>query len=345
MMKIAIVIHGNLRTFLMPLREAPHIRLCDLTLHNIFYENQNDSDVFIATDCNDFYYNGSQYFCDDKKIEIINSDSFRLFPNIKFESKNNCRQIITTQLLSLIPNIKKLYIEDPVDCADDEKCAVLKEAFKQGFHGAPPSQLVAQYKKLKTLGNMVNEYENENNIKYDVILKIRFDAFYPCNRKLNLKSYSYDDSSVYVPNCEGNMIYDWIAFGSRNVLMPYLNLYDKIGFTTEHPCWLVEHCPKCGKQGFYGKIPVKMGWHDTCPVCQSSGKIWVGDLTLASEYHVFQMYKMMNVTPKPCNYYPIIYRYQDLQNNVSLENIFKNNELSGVKFVNNFENEKTLTVL
>jgi hypothetical protein len=68
-MKVVYTLSGNLRTFLMPMREDNRIRLCDFLLNNVIIPN--NADVFIYTDSNDFYYNGVHYFEKSKKIEIL----------------------------------------------------------------------------------------------------------------------------------------------------------------------------------------------------------------------------------------------------------------------------------
>jgi hypothetical protein len=52
-MKTAVLLHGNMRTFLMPIREASEIRVCDTLVNNII--NKKDVDVFVSTDTSDFF--------------------------------------------------------------------------------------------------------------------------------------------------------------------------------------------------------------------------------------------------------------------------------------------------
>lgn len=349
-MKIAIAIHGNLRTFLMPLRENPSYRLCDLTYQNIFAPNY-ESDVFIVTDDTDFYYNGAQYFTDNKKIEITNADPFRLYPKIEFKSSDICKQILQEQLHQTIPNIKNCVIESEYDTRNDKKYHELNDLCKLGFRGSSPSQIVGHYRKLKLLYESIIDHENKNNFKYDIILKIRFDNFYPYNYGLNIKNYNFTNNIVYVPGSEGNLIYDWYAFGTRDVMVPYLKMYDHLGFTKDYPSWLVEWCPSCLKKGFNGKLKdiidlgdLNKGWVHSCPNCGSTGKIWVADITLAPEYHLYKMYELLNIKPAAANYYPYVYRYLDLNTNIKLNDIFKNNNLQGIKIINHVEhNENVLT--
>lgn len=336
-MKIALAIHGNLRTFLMPLRENPSLRLCDIFLQNIIIPNLSNIDIFISTDCNDFYYDDFQYFCDDKKIEITNGNSFRLYPKIKFDSKKNCKDIIYKELNKILPNIKNISINDPENFENDEKTIILKKAIEKGRRGAVPTQIVSQYKKLKTLYNDIENYENKFNVKYDAILKIRFDLLYPHHNPLILNSLDIDEKTIYVPGCQGNLVYDWLAYGKKEILKKYFNLYDNLGFTLEYPCWLVENCFQCGKTGIYGDMPCNTGWTDKCPNCKNSGNIWAADITISSEYHIFKLYDLMNVKIKNINYMPLVYRYLDLNTSVNVDDILKNNNMKNVKFVSKTE--------
>jgi len=346
-MKKAIVIHGNLRTFLMPLREYPSLRICDVAMDRIILPNIDDADVFIHTDCNDFFYNGAQYFCDDKKIEINNSDSFRLYPHIRFESKDVCREIITKELKKIIPNIKNLVIEDPFDCFQDKKYKLLNEARNIGLEGCSPSSLIGQYKKLKHLYQAIERQEEVGGFKYDSILKIRFDALYPQANRMYMKNYPLTNDVVYVPGSNSKFIYDWFAFGSREVMKHYLCLYDNLGFTISSPSWLLEFCPLCGKKGIDGTIEnSQKGWRDSCPICKTNAKIWVADVTLSSEYHLWKMYSNLGIKaiglPES---YPIIYRYLDLGTNITLDQILSQLDNSGVKLLNHHMSETKIKTL
>ena len=349
-MRIAIVIHGNLRTFLMPLRENPQIKLCDLALDRVILPNIANADVFVATDCNDFYFEGNQYFIDEKKIEIINSDSFRLYPNIKFASKDQCRNVIKGQLESIIPNIKGMNIEDPFDCTNDPKYAEIMDAFSQGREGAVPVGLIGQYRKLNTLWNMMTDYEKKNGFQYDVILKIRFDNCYTESSPLLLSNYSFSDSSVYVSGSVAEFVYDWLAFGTRTVMEHYLRLYDRLGFTSNIPHWILENCPNCchayRTMGYDGNITKEQtGWKDECPICKTNARVWVADVTLSSEHHLFEIFKEKGIVPLPSRFYSFVYRYLDIGTQITLQDIISKNDLSGVELIDHCMNKSNTRIL
>lgn len=322
----------------MPLRENPEIRLCDLALNRVIFPNIANADVFVATDCNDFYYDGNQYFINEKKIEIVNSDSFRLYPNIKFASKDQCREVIKAQLDSVIPNIRGMDIEDPFDCTTDPKYTEIMNAALQGREGAVPSGLIGQYRKLNRLWNMMTEYEKKNGFQYDVVLKIRFDNCYPDPTPLILNNYAFSDSLVYVPDSKAEFIYDWLAFGTRTVMEHYLRMYDRLGFTINKPHWILEKCPKCcplsDTKGFDGVMNKEQtGWKEECPICKTKAKVWVADVTISSEHHLFEMFEEYGIRPVPSKFYPFVYRYLDTGTPITLEDIISKNDLSGVELI------------
>lgn len=107
-MKTAIIIAGNLRTFMMPTREDSNIRICDLFVENIL--NNNNLDIFVYTDTNDFYHNGVQYYSNNNKIEILNNDSFRIYNKIDFIENNKAKDIIEKELLLLFGNNLKRFL-------------------------------------------------------------------------------------------------------------------------------------------------------------------------------------------------------------------------------------------
>lgn len=338
-MKIAIAIHGNLRTFLMPLRENPSIRVCDIALRNVILPNLGD--VFIMTDSNDFYFNNRQYFSEDKQIEITNSDSFRLYKNIAFEMPEICEDIIQTELYKIIPNIKKLKIERYYDCTKDK---AYKKLLESNFRGSSPSTLIGHYRKLKLCNDMITEYENKHNFKYDAILKIRFDNLYPHNSELKITNFNLDNNNVYGPGHHAKLFYDWFAFGSKAVMNHYLNLYDNLGFTINYPSCLLE-CNFCGKNSIDGIIDkANQGWRDECHLCKSKGKVWVADVTLSPEYHLYKTFELNNIKINGCGYSSYVYRYLDLNTNTTLEEIFQSNNLFGKKLINHSPHPDQITI-
>jgi hypothetical protein len=109
-MKIGIVLHGNLRTFLMPFRENPGLRICDQFVNDIV--RPNNADVFAFTDTKDFFYDGVQYHsAATRRIELQNGNAFRLYDKVDFIDPEKARGIIDAQVRKAVgPALKALHI-------------------------------------------------------------------------------------------------------------------------------------------------------------------------------------------------------------------------------------------
>ncbi len=298
-MKTAIILSGNLRTFLMPTRENPNSRVCDDFIKNIV--KPNNADVFAFTDTSDFFYNGTQYYATDRRIEILNNDAFRLYKKVDFIDNATSRNIIQTQLKMLGSHLKSLQIEDPFTASNDPKFSLLSDA-KVG--GSSPTLLIHQFRKLKLAYNALRDYENANNFKYDLVIKWRFDISSP--NKLVVSTYNYNDVDAYVAGDRSPIIYDWHAFGKRQA-MECLNLYDHLGKYL--PEGKVHFCDKCR---YYGRAM------NTCN-CNAYSEI-----TLAPEYHLFRVFRENGVRLANSGYSATPYRYQDTSVNTPIDQVMNN---------------------
>lgn len=301
-MRTAIVISGNLRTFLMPTRENPNIRLCDAFIQNIV--SQNDVDIFVYTDTNDFYYNDTQYYATDKQIEILNNNSYRMYNKIDFISNNDARSIILTELNSLLgSNLKSIHIENPFDVKLDPKYKLLEEA---NVKGSSPVLLIHQFRKLKLAYALCKQYEIENNVSYETLVKWRFDISMHGNLKFN--NYNYQTHDVYVAGIHPPIIYDWHAFGNRKGMDLCLSLYDKLGsFIDEGRVYL---CDLCGTHNHTN--------------CSTHGYSSLSEITLAPEYHLFKTFQMNNIKLHNSGYPACPYRYQNMDTTSTVDSIINN---------------------
>jgi len=312
-MKIALVIHGNLRTFFMPIRETPSKRVCDVLLDNIILPN--NPDVFVETDSNDFYHNNAVNYS-DSKIEIINSNSFRIFENINFLTHEEASNIIQQNINKVIPNIKYLNVSQAYDAVNDEK---YEQLCSTNTEGHSPVLLIQQYRKLSKLSKAILDYENEFNFKYDVIIKVRFDCMYEKN-KLIISNYNINENTLFVPGVKANLVFDWYAFGDRETMLEYLNLYDKLGFTASEPEWINE-CRKCGSSGHKGKKPLL----NNCIKCNLSN-VFQGDITLSSEHHIFKHFTNKKTSIIGAGYRVWVYRYADINTKNTVDDILSKNK-------------------
>lgn len=305
-MKSAVVISGNLRTFLMPTRDNSNVSLYDLFIRDIVVPN--NLDVFIYTDTNDFYFNDIQYYS-TSSIEILNNDVFRLHDKIEFITNDLARKIITEQLQ--IPNTKSIIIENPYNPKEDSKFNLLNNA---NVDGSSPILLIHQFRKLKAVYNLVKEYEVKHNFHYDVIVKWRFDI--SNHGKFDLNNYDYSDCDVYVAGDHSPVIYDWHMFGKRTAMDKALSLYNSLGSYLEEG--RVYCCDKCRK---YGLIK------NNC----NCGDHFAFEITLAPEYHYFRLFRDNNIRIKNSGYPACPYRYKGIDmNQNSIDNIIKANNIPSV---------------
>jgi hypothetical protein len=332
-MKTAILLHGNMRTFLMPLRKKPHLRVCDVLIKDII--NKNNVDVFISTNSEDFYYNDSQYWNDKEEIQLTNVNNFRFYKNIKLESHENCSNIIKEELYKLRLNIKNInIINEKNDHTDNDNFNIVKQS---NYQGCIPQLLFSQYKKIYNCYEMMEDYENKNNFKYDIVFKARFDCMYDFEKSPNLESLNYENC-IYVPDFFQGVVYDWYAFSKRENILEYLKLYKSLGFTINKPAYIFENkC--CGRNFIYGDIPEDIknlpGYKtvEFCMNCKKPFQTHYTDLTISSEYHVHEILKNINLKRyTEAGFYGDVYRYLDETDDYPLSSIINNNNIKKIKF-------------
>lgn len=332
-MKVAIVLHGNLRTFLMPTRENKTVRVCDVFMQN--FVQPNNPDIFISTDTNDFYYNGAQYF-KSKQIDIVNMDAFRLYHKVGFMAFDEAKNVITQELQKLMGNhIKGLHIrEREEDISSDEKYQTL---LNSGASGSAPGMIVRQYKDLISCHDMIKQYENQHNIQYDVILKCRFDAMYDVGRTINLSNYNYTTTDIYVPGTQPPLVYDFFAFGNKKGMEPYLRLYENLGCTLPGRTYMVE-CRNDGKIITFGNTP---DMNVRCSNCGKSDKLQSSDVTIASEHHLYHIFQKLGIKYNTAGINTYVYRYRDTSCQTPVAQIIKNElGLNDVTLVNHAPGHK-----
>lgn len=304
-MKIAIALSGNLRTFFMPTREDPSRRVCDTFLENIV--KPNNADLYFYTDVSDFFHEGSQYFSADRKIEILNGDAFRLYPQLRFISDSLAREIITRELEPFSPWLKSCVIENAYDCSQDPKFQYLNSL---NLGGSSPTLLVQQFRKLQ---------KNYQQIptKYDLLVKWRFDIY--CPTPLMFDNFSFVSTDVYVAGIYNPVIYDWHAFGRPEAMERIFNLFDHLGeFAQEGRKYLCEVCHQASPS-------------PSC--CQPS----LPEITLAPEYHLYRLLQGLRLQNSGYPGHP--YRYQLDNQQVPLHQILSSNP--GATLVNHTSTNQT----
>lgn len=280
-MKIAIILHGNLRTFFMPLREDSGIRICDRIYTNIV--KHNHADLFLVTDTTDFYYNGIHYLDSSQKDEVRNPTSTMFHTNVDFIDSKVAEELLVIELNEFFKEIKALEIQPLTDLSQDPKFILLStaDALRRPdgrVAGSIPERIVAQYKKIKSGYALLQEYERKNNFSYDLIFRARFDGF--CGPDpIDLSSFNYEKSDVFISGMpDAPIIYDWSAFGTRQAMGLALNLYDHLGFTLVERLYRCE-CLRCGLV----RCGVKM-------ICGCNAGMDYDEMTLSSEHHLYKLF-------------------------------------------------------
>jgi hypothetical protein len=298
-MRSAVVLCGNLRTFLMPHRKTK-IKLIESFINNIIVPN--NSDIFICCDTNDFYHNDVQYFSTDKKIEILNNYTCRLHQKIDFIEFEKAKSLILSEFNILQPYLKDIIIEPPFDINQDYK---FKELNYFKINGNNPALLIHQLRKLKLAYNLLENYELKNNIKYDSILKWRFDN--TSNEKFDFKSYDLNKFDVYVPGIHSPVIYDFYALGHRKAMELFFSLYDIAGdFLPEGRVYICSRCKYYGSNSEHK--------------CTEDNELY--EISLSVEYHLFKVFQKNNIKLCNASYPSAPYRYND--ESLSIENFMKN---------------------
>lgn len=277
-MRIAAVLHGNLRTFFMPLRENVHLRICDLLYSNVI--EHNSIDVFLVTDTDDFFYNGIQYFDETQRtdktlgfgreLEVVSS---MFYDDIDFMKNSDSARLLSSELSSFFGSHLKGMRVDVLNAIEGDPKLSIFNGDKSG--GCMPERLVRQYLKIKAGYELLVEYERANGIHYDIIFRGRLDNKYG-EEPLDILSYNYVEHDLFCPGIiNSDLVYDWCAFGKRWAMDHCLNLYDRLGFTLDNR---VSHGD--------------------------------GEITASSEHHLSRLFKEMSIKCASSKYQMAPYRYR-----------------------------------
>lgn len=275
-----MVLYGNLRTFLMPVNGR---LISDYFIDCIV--RPNNPDIFAFTDTNDFFYDGIQY-------NIFGHKPYMQYSKTDIMANDAARQIIEREITGRLgQNLKKLVIEDPYDIEANPKVKQLENIDGENFD---PRSMIQQYRKIKTAYELLLEYETSNNVSYDYIIRWRFD-----NRAwhdLNLGSYDFNNVDIYVSGNHPPLILDWTAFGKRAAMDKCLRLYDDLGFTMADGNIYSVNCKDC-KRGLYCG-PKR---DEACPQCQRKDTLTYGDITMASEHHLYKLFVKNGIRAANCS--------------------------------------------
>jgi hypothetical protein len=270
-MKIAVVLYGNLRTFLLPVSGRV---IADDFMDCIV--RPNNADVFAFTDTNDFYYKGTQYnICDNK--------TYQTFQSKDVMDNDRAKSIIHDELTARIGSyLKSFCIEYPHDVNTNARLGdliKLEASVNADPHAVP---LIHQYRKIKMAYDLLVEFEKETNVSYDFIIRWRFDNRPVCS--LRVESYDFGNVDVYVSGYHPPLVLDWTAFGKRVVMDKCLRLYDDLGFTVAGGNIYSVRCKHCC-------VGLYCGYKrdEPCPRCHKNDGLVYDDITTASEHHLYKL--------------------------------------------------------
>jgi hypothetical protein len=156
-MKIALLICGQMRTF-----DHPKV----LEYLDKLIEKFN-CDVFLST-------------WNNRGISVWSEHALKEQVDIQNQEKN---KLITSNHINLISNIKKYTIDDYEEFIHNQSDGEIKSLLNQNsdnlYHSKATS--IPSLYKLYSAYQLLEEYENENKIKYDIVIKTRPDFLHVHN--------------------------------------------------------------------------------------------------------------------------------------------------------------------
>ena len=227
--KIALLLCGNMRTFFYK----------DNYIAKKYLEliEEQDIDLFIYTDNNDFNYNYIQYFSEKNKERILgipNDYEKRISENKEFINYDKSFKIIKENLIKIFGDrLKKYYIEDfnpnLIDSIYD-KNNIYHNKFMNyknpDININWKKAIMCQFYKLYKCYNLLKNYEKDNNFEYDIIIKSRFEVIINHNPLFDIRSLDFH-KKVYCYHYD-KYISDVWCIGDRFIMDKFCNNYINI---------------------------------------------------------------------------------------------------------------------
>lgn len=156
-MKIAILLVGHMRSW----------KLCRQSFLNTFGCVDHEIDIFVHT-----------YDC---KL------NFHPYIENTYNVKDNLRKITEIDIINEIGfHLKKIVIEKQEDVDEEIRKLNLPINF----------DTYSQHRKTKLCNELKNQYETENNFKYDMVVKTRFDIMFSCTLGDIVRYISHNDADM-----------------------------------------------------------------------------------------------------------------------------------------------------
>lgn len=191
-MKVAICISGHLRNIVTTF---PSVR------KNILDKIEGEYDIFLST---------------------WNEYGFWTIDDNKGVSNHNMKLDNPEQFKDFIPNLRSYEIENLKDKADTfhEKADTILKKNQNNIRWGRKQNIVGMYYKIWRCNELCKKYSEENNIDYDIVLRIRPDLYinnYP------LESVCKND--ILYTHSNDNLLSDLIFYGSSDTMDKISNIY------------------------------------------------------------------------------------------------------------------------
>lgn len=232
-MRIALLLSGQLSHFCYTSNKHPIA--CRDYWRDI--TNKYNIDIFCYTDDDNFYYDDFQYFTNKSNLEETQKmQVWRNHKNQKLIDNITAAQIIDNILSSTFANkLKSKIIVDNnilynnvMDNLNSNHHLFLN--YKKS-HRTPKNKfdILSQFYKLNQCFRLMEQYEDQQNFKYDIIIRSRFDvSINKLSNQIDLTGLNYNKTifTNYSPTYKH--INDWWAIGDRNIMSQICSYYDNM---------------------------------------------------------------------------------------------------------------------
>ena len=220
-MKIALLLSGELGTFEFK-------NTCEKWKKVI---NKLELDVFCIVDENNFYDKDSdcQIFSVNNPNKEMPNQHNRVYKNTKFltyeESLAKINKILEKYIKVKSKKIFKYTDLNLNFLIKNKNHKIFYEYSKNTGRSINIKYAnLSQFYKLKKCFDLMSEYENKNNFKYDLVIRSRFDIFID-NLNLITSNCKLFNQEICASYGTGHLI-DWWAIGKRDIMEKYCNYYN-----------------------------------------------------------------------------------------------------------------------
>ena len=104
----------------------------------------------------------------------------------------------------------------------------------EGWGMEVADHILGQLFNIKSCYDLIEDYEKKNNIKYDIIIRVRPDEFWFDKIQDFDLDYVYNNRCIgtpqhYISTISGSLINDRFAMGSREIMENYCSMFNHVG--------------------------------------------------------------------------------------------------------------------